>query len=56
MCSDTECLGILTVSHIRSFFMPNHSGDMSYGDIETILSYSQSGEMYCDLSLGKFDF
>ena len=29
---------------------------MSLGDIETIVSYNQSREMYSDLSLNKFDF
>ena len=32
------------------------SDDVSYVDIETIVSRNQSREMLCDLSLEKFDF
>ena len=56
MCSDTECLEVLIVLHICSFLMSNDSGNMSLGDIETIVSYNQSIEISRDLSLDKFDF
>ena len=56
MCSDTECLEVLIVLHICSFLMSNDSGNMSLGDIETILSYNQSIEISRELSLDKFDF
>ena len=56
MCSDTECLEVLIVLHICSFLMSNDSGNMSLGDIETIVSYNQSIEISRDLSLNKFDF
>ena len=56
MCSDTECLVMLIILHICSFLMLNDSGHMNLGNIEAIVSYNQSGEMYYDLSLGKIDF
>ena len=42
--------------HICLFQMPCDSSDMSLGDIVTIVSCNQSREMFCELSLGKFDF
>ena len=53
MCCDIECLEILDIC---SFPSSNNSGYMSLGEIENIVSYNKSGEMYCELSLGKFDF
>ena len=38
------------------FLKPNDSGDMNLGNIDTIVLYYQPTEMYCDLSLGKFNF
>ena len=56
MCSGTKYLDLIFVLLIFLFLMSNDSGDMSLGNIETIASYSQLKEMYCDLSLGKFNF
>ena len=56
MCSDTERLKMLIVFHVCSFVMSYDSSNRSLSDIETIVSYNQLKEMYCDLSLGKFDF
>ena len=50
MWNDTESLEMLTVFHISSFLMLNY-----IGDIKSIVFYNPSGEMYCDLSFGKFD-
>ena len=50
MCSDIERLEMLIVLYMCSFLMSYDSRDMSLGDIETIVSYNQSREMYCDLS------
>ena len=50
MCSDTERLEMLIVLYMCSFLTSYDSRDMSLGDIETIVSYNQSREMYCDLS------
>ena len=47
---------IICFACICSFLMSNDNSDMSLGDIETIVAYNQSGEMYCDLSLDKFAF
>ena len=47
---------MLVVLHICLFLMPYDGSNMSFGDIGTIVPYSQSREMYCDWSLGKFDF
>ena len=46
MCSDTVCVIMLIVLDICSFPIPNDSGYMSLGDIETTLSNNQSREMY----------
>ena len=54
MSSDTERLEMLIVLHNCSFLMQYDSSDMSLGGIETIVLYSQSREMHCDLFLGKF--
>ena len=56
MCSDTKRLEMLIVLHIYLFLMSYNSSNMSFGDIETIVPYNKSGEMYCDLFLRKFDF
>ena len=56
MYSDIECLEKLIVLHICSFLILKDSSDMSLGDIETLVSYNQSGEMHYDLSLRKFEF
>ena len=56
MCSDTECLEMLIVLHICSFPLSNNSSYMSPGDNDNIHLFNQSGEMYCELFLGKFDF
>ena len=56
MCSGTKYLDLIFVLLIFLFLMSNDSGDMSLGNTETIASYSQLKEMYCDLSLGKFNF
>ena len=42
------------VLRICLFLMPNDSGAVILGDI--IVLYNQSGEMFYDLSLGKFGF
>ena len=47
---------VLIVLNICSFLKSNDSGDMSLGDIETIVSCNQSGKMHSILSLDKFDF
>ena len=47
---------MLIVLHICSFLMSNDSGYVSLGDTETIILYSYSGETYCNIYLGKFDF
>ena len=56
MCSDTERLEMLIVLHICLLLMLFDSSNISLGDIETIVSYNQSWEIYCDLSLSKIDF
>ena len=56
MCSDTKRLDMLIVLHIYLFLMSYNSSNMSFGDIETIVPYNKSREMYCDLFLRKFDF
>ena len=56
MHSSTERLEVLIVSYICSLLMPYDSNNMRLGGIETIVSYNQSREMYCVLSLCKFDF
>ena len=56
MCSDTERMEMLIVLHICSFLLSYDSSDMSFGDIETTVSWNQSREICCDLSLGKFVF
>ena len=35
--------------------MSSDIDEMTLGDIETIVSYNQSEEMYCDFSFGKFE-
>ena len=45
MCSDTERLEVLIVLRICLFLMSHDSSDMSFGDIETIVSYNQSREI-----------
>ena len=55
MWNDPERLEILIVLQICSFLM-TYDSRISLGDIETIVLYNQSREMYCDLSLGKSDF
>ena len=54
MCSCTQWLEMLIVLHIYSFFMTYDTSNISFGDIETIVSYNQSREIYFDLFLGKF--
>ena len=57
MCSsDTECLEMFIVLRICLFLMPNDRGAVILGDIATVVLYNQSGEMFYDLSLGKFGF
>ena len=56
MCSDTERRDMLILLHISLFLMLHYSSNMNVGDIETIVLYNHSREMFYDLSLGKFDF
>ena len=56
MCSNTERLEMLIVLIVCLFLVSYDTSNMNLGDIETIVSYNQSREIYCDLSLGKFDF
>lgn len=48
------CIGAEPL-HICSFLISYYSGDVYLVDIETMLSYNQSKEIYYDMSLGKFD-
>ena len=54
MCSDTERMEMLIVSHICSFHMSYDSIDISLRGNKTMVLYNQSRETYSDLSLGKF--
>ena len=56
ICSDTECLVMLIVLYICSFFMSNDSVGMYLGEIDTIVSYNWSKDMYCDVSLFNMIF
>ena len=53
MGSDTERLEMLIVLHICLFLMSHDINNMSLGDNRIVQSVR---EMYCDLSLSKFDF
>ena len=47
---------MLLVLHICAFFISNDSGDMSFGNIEATVPYNKSKDIYCGLSLDKFEF
>ena len=47
---------MLFVLHICLLLISYDSSDMGLGEIETIVLCSQFREIYCELSLGKFDF
>ena len=48
-----ECAVIMDIC---LFLMLYDSSDMRFDGIDTIASYNQSRAMYCNLSLGKFNF
>ena len=50
MCSDAEPLYMLIALYNCLFLMLYNSGKMSLNDSETILSYSHSRDIHCDLS------
>ena len=56
ICSDTECLEILIILYICSFFMSNDSVGMYLSGIETIVSYNWFEDMYCNVSLFNMIF
>ena len=56
MCSNAERLEILIILHICLFLTSYDSSNSRLGEMETIVTSNQSRELYCNLSLGKFDF
>ena len=56
ICSNAECLEILIILHICLFLTSYDSSKSRLCEMETIVASHQSGELYCNLSLRKFDF
>ena len=56
MCSNAELQEILIILHICLFLTSYDSSNSRLGEMETIVTSNQSRELYCNLSLGKFDF